>query len=97
MIANMDFEFELEELVAVEEDVDTEGLKTLVVYNDDYNTFEHVINTLIKVCKHDVLQAEQCTHIIHFKGKCSVKNGTYPELKPMRESISEAGIKATIE
>lgn len=92
-----DFETELEELVEVEDEVDTGKVNDLVVYNDDFNTFEHVINTLIKVCKHDVTQAEQCTYIIHFKGKCAVKKGTYKELKPMREGICEAGIKATIE
>jgi len=80
------------ELVAVV----TEDLKDLVVYNDDFNTFEHVINTLIKVCKHSTEQAEQCTWIIHYKGKCAVKNGTFEELRPMKDSICEAGIDAKI-
>ena len=75
----------------------TEDQKDLVVYNDDFNTFDHVINTLIKVCKHTSAQAEQCTWIIHYKGKCSVKNGTFDELKPMRASICEAGIDAKIQ
>jgi len=74
-----------------------EDIKDLVVYNDDFNTFEHVINILIKVCKHTVEQAEQCTLIIHNTGKCAVKNGTYDELRPMRESICEAGIDAKIQ
>ena len=89
---------EIEELaevdVAYETDLDKE--RDLIVYNDDFNTFDHVINTLIKVCKHDVHQAEQCTYLIHYKGKCSVKKGLYEELKPMREGISSAGIKAAI-
>ena len=93
----MRFDAELEELVEVAEEVDTGKLNDLVVYNDDYNTFDHVINTLIKVCKHDMTQAEQCTYIIHYKGKCVVKKGTYKELNPMRQGICEAGIKATIE
>tara|TARA_B100001989_G_C24344737_1_gene366724 strand:+ start:61 stop:342 length:282 start_codon:yes stop_codon:yes gene_type:complete len=93
----MGFDNEFEELVEVAEEVDTGKINDLVVYNDEYNTFDHVINTLIKVCKHDVTQAEQCTYIIHYKGKCAVKKGTYKELKPMREGICEAGIKATIE
>lgn len=97
MELRMDFDYEVEELVEVAEDQDTEDLKALVVYNDDVNTFEHVTNILIKICKHDIMQAEQCTYIIHYKGKCSVKNGTYLDLKPMREGITEAGIKATIE
>ncbi len=94
---DVEFETELEELVEVADDADTGKINDLVVYNDDFNTFDHVINTLIKVCKHNATQAEQCTYIIHFKGKCAVKKGTFKELKPMREGICEAGIKATIE
>ncbi len=94
---DLDFETELEELVEVADEVDEGKVNDLVVHNDDFNTFDHVINTLIKVCKHDATQAEQCTYIIHFKGKCAVKKGTFKELKPMREGICEAGIKATIE
>ena len=67
-----------------------------MVYNDDFNTFDHVISTLIEVCKHNVHQAEQCTWLIHYKGKCSVKKGMYEDLSPMRRGISEAGIKAAI-
>lgn len=93
----MEFATELEELVAVEADLESGDAKDLIVHNDDFNTFEHVTNTLIKVCDHDVHQAEQCTFIIHFKGKCSVKKGTFKELKPMKEAINEAGISATIE
>ncbi|MEM9327181.1 MAG: ATP-dependent Clp protease adaptor ClpS [Bacteroidota bacterium] len=92
----MRFEFQIEEEIAVEEVVDDEDLRDLVVYNDDINTFEHVTATLIKICKHDPEQAEQCTYIIHFKGKCAVKKGTYKELKPMREGVCDAGIKAAI-
>jgi len=92
----MRFEFQIEEEIAVEEIVDDEDLRDLIVYNDDYNTFEHVTATLIKICKHDPQQAEQCTYLIHFKGKCAVKKGTYKELKPMREGVCDAGIKAAI-
>ncbi len=77
----------------LEEDID---VKDLVVFNDDVNTFEHVIQTLIKVCKHSPEQAEQCTLLIHFKGKCAVKSGLFEELKPMKDSICEAGIDAKI-
>jgi ATP-dependent Clp protease adaptor protein ClpS len=72
-------------------------IKNLVVHNDDFNTFDHVILTLIEVCKHDKEQAEQCTIIIHFKGKCAVKSGDYQKLKPMCEEILRRGITATIE
>ena len=70
--------------------------RNLVVYDDDYNTFEHVIHTLIRVCKHDHVQAEQCTYIIHFTGKCSVKKGGYGLLKLMQEGITQAGISAEV-
>ena len=93
---SMSIGVDIQEEVSVLEDIGEESLKNLMVYNDEFNTFEHVINTLIKVCKHDVHQAEQCTYLIHYKGKCSVKKGDYEELKPMREGISSAGIKAAI-
>jgi ATP-dependent Clp protease adaptor protein ClpS len=83
----------LEDVIEKEEIVEN---KDLIVLNDDYNTFEHVINTLIKVCKHTPEQAEQCTLIIHYKGKCSVKKGSYEELKPKRDAICDAGIGAVI-
>lgn len=87
---------DLDEEVSIEEIIDLVDQQNLIVYNDDYNTFDHVIDTLIKVCKHEVHQAEQCTHLIHFKGKCAVKKGTFDELKPMRTGITDAGIKASI-
>lgn len=77
----------------LEEDVD---LRELVVFNDDINTFDHVIQTLIRVCRHSTEQAEQCTWLIHFKGKCTVKSGTFEELKPQRDAICEVGIDAKI-
>lgn len=81
---------------AVEVLEDEDHLKCLMVFNDDFNTFDHVIETLIRVCKHTPEQAEQCTLLIHFKGKCAVKNGDFDELKPMKEAICEAGIDARI-
>ncbi len=84
-----------EEEVLVEELTDLDAYD-LVVYNDDVNTFQHVINILIKVCEHSVEQAEQCTIIIHYKGKCAVKKGGYEELKPLCEAILDAGIQAAI-
>ena len=92
----MDFSYQEKQDLAVLEEVVVEDQKDLVVYNDDFNTFEHVINTLVKVCKHTIEQAEQCTWLIHFKGKCSVKKGTYEELHPMKDSICDAGIDAKI-
>ncbi len=92
----MNTEYQEEELVDVLEAVETTDLMDLVVFNDDVNTFEHVTRTLIKVCQHTPEQAEQCTLIIHYKGKCQVKNGTFDFLRPMREAICEAGIDARI-
>ncbi len=81
--------------ILLEDLVDTEE-HDLVVFNDDINTFEHVTKVLIKVCKHSQEQAEQCTMIIHYKGKCAVKKGSMKQLKPMCESILDAGIQAAI-
>ena len=89
-------EFQEEESVEVLDAVETTDLMDLVVFNDDVNTFEHVTRTLIKVCQHTPEQAEQCTLIIHYKGKCQVKNGTFDFLRPLREAICEAGIDARI-
>lgn len=69
----------------------------LIVWNDEVNTFDWVIETLIEVCNHTPEQAEQCAMLIHFKGKYAVKNGDYDTLKPMCNSITERGINATIE
>jgi len=88
--------YQEEVLTDVLEVVETTDLMDLVVFNDDVNTFDHVINTLIKVCSHTPEQAEQCTLLIHFKGKCAVKSGTFEFLRPMREAICEAGIDARI-
>ena len=92
----MSVQFQEEELIEVLDDQGTEDGKVLIVYNDDFNTFDHVINTLIKVCKHDQTQAEQCTWLIHYKGKCKVKEGTFDFLKPLRTGITDAGINAAI-
>lgn len=85
-----------EVLVDVMEAVETTDLMDLVVFNDDVNTFDHVIATLIRVCRHTPEQAEQCTYLIHYKGKCAVKSGSFGFLKPFREGICEAGIDARI-
>ena len=69
----------------------------LIIWNDDVNTFEWVIQALIEVCGHSPEQAEQCAIIIDSKGKYAVKEGTYDKLKPMCDAITERGINATIE
>ncbi|TAL40406.1 MAG: ATP-dependent Clp protease adaptor ClpS [Chitinophagaceae bacterium] len=69
----------------------------LIVWNDEVNTFEWVIETLVEVCGHSYEQAEQCSYIIHYQGKYAVKQGSYEELKPQCDAITERGINATIE
>jgi len=69
----------------------------LVLYNDDVNTFDHVINCLIKYCQHDVYQAEQCAWIVHTKGKCVIKSGEYSLLEPICTALSDQGLSAQIE
>jgi ATP-dependent Clp protease adaptor protein ClpS len=88
--------YQEEVLVDVLEATETVDVMDLVVFNDDVNTFDHVIDTLIRVCNHSAEQAEQCTLLIHFKGKCTVRTGTFDFLKPLREAICEAGIDARI-
>jgi ATP-dependent Clp protease adaptor protein ClpS len=98
-IFDFDKEHELDtdlEVLLAPEEVIIEG-KQLIVYNDDVNTFDHVIESLIKVCKHDPIQAEQCTFLVHYKGKCSVKKGAYEFLEPMCTALLERGITAEIE
>jgi len=85
-----DFETELE-LATVEV-----SLYKLVVFNDDVNTFDHVIATLCEVCGHAPEQAEQCAHIIHFKGKCTVKSGEWEKMAIMRNQLCDEGLSAEI-
>ena len=84
----------ISEQVLVEEAISFDN--EIVMYNDDYNTFDHVIDTLIKVCKHTSEQAEQCSLIVHYKGKCTVKTGSIDELTPQCSQLLEAGLSAEI-
>ena len=91
---NNSTDFDLEEEIL--EDEKEARLREIVLFNDDVNTFEHVIESLIDVCEHDLIQAEQCTYIVHYNGKCSVKSGSYLRLKPMREGLLDRGLSAVI-
>jgi ATP-dependent Clp protease adaptor protein ClpS len=71
--------------------------KQIILYNDDFNTFDFVIETLVKICKHDTIQAEQCAFLVHYKGKCSIKKGSYEQLEPMCTALLERGLTAEIE
>ena len=68
----------------------------IVLYNDEVNTFDHVIETLIRVCQHSSEQAEQCAILVHYKGKCIVKTGSFDQLKPQCTQLLEAGLSAEI-
>jgi len=78
--------------------LDEETLKQneIVLFNDEVNTFEHVIHTLINVCEHTAEQAEQCSLIVHYNGKCTVKTGEYKELEPRCSKLLQAGLSAEI-
>jgi ATP-dependent Clp protease adaptor protein ClpS len=68
----------------------------IILYNDDVNTFDHVIETLMRVCEHTPEQAEQCSLIVHYNGKCTVKTGSMDKLKPQCTQLLEAGLSAEI-
>ena len=86
----------VEEDVLVEKQVVETELYDLVVFNDDVNSFEHVIRTLIEICHHEPQQAEQCTWLIHYKGKCTVKHGSFNEMADMRNAICDRGLSAEV-
>lgn len=84
-----------EEEIALEELIGNES--KIVVYNDDYNTFDWVIQSFIEICRHNAAQAEQLSYIIHFKGKATVKTGSKKELKPIKDALIDRGLSAVIE
>lgn len=85
------------------EDVATEDVATptekaqLIVYNDDFNTFDWVIQCFMEVCHHTQEQSEQLSLLVHFKGKAVVKTGTYDKVKPMKDALVDRGLSAVIE
>lgn len=84
----------------VQEDVDVLEMLTpkheIILHNDDVNTFDFVIESLVSVCEHTLEQAEQCTVLVHYKGKCAVKTGEYDELKPKCSKLQELGLSAEL-
>jgi len=75
----------------------TKNQNKIVIFNDDVNTFEHVIDCLVIYCDHEPIQAEQCALIIHNNGRCEVKSGDYEDLKPICSFLLEEGLSAQIE
>jgi ATP-dependent Clp protease adaptor protein ClpS len=88
-------ETETDVLVEVEEAVDK--TQSIILFNDDVNTFDFVIDSLIEVCGHNPIQAEQCTYLVHYKGKCSVKSGSFEKLRPICSALLDRGLTAEIE
>ncbi len=85
-----------EELLELDLITQEKELNNLILFNDDVNTFEWVIECLMKYCDHDVLQAEQCATLVHYTGKCAVKQGELNKLKPICEALLEKGLSAEI-
>ena len=79
-----------------ETDVLTSKEHQIILHNDDVNTFDHVINCLIRYCDHTLEQAEQCAYIVHYKGKCIVKTGSFDDLEPRCTSLLKAGLSAEL-
>ena len=71
--------------------------KYLILHNDDIHTFDYVIDSLIEICEMEEVQAEQCTYLVHYKGKCDVKKGVLSYLKPFRQGLIDRGLNATID
>lgn len=84
----------ISEELLLEEAVSTQN--EIVLFNDDVNTFDHVIETLVQVCDHTAEQAEQCAILVHYKGKCTVKTGMLKDLKPRCSMLLEAGLSAEL-
>jgi ATP-dependent Clp protease adaptor protein ClpS len=84
---------EFEDLLEVESGEN----RFLILHNDEVHSFDFVIETLIKVCEMDTIQAEQCTYLVHYKGKCDIKKGTFDFLKPYKQALIDKGLEATID
>ena len=70
---------------------------SIILYNDDENTFDHVINCLMRICRHEFIQAEQCAWLVHQRGRCKVKSGSMRDLRQMCEALLQKGLTAQIE
>ena len=95
----MNYNASLDEMVdvAMDEDVSMGELSRLIVYDDDYNTFDWVIKCFMEVCNHTVEQSEQLSLIIHFKGKATIKTAPFNVLRPMKDALLDRGLNAVIE
>ncbi len=89
----------MKEKILHKDDKQRSGSETgsLILYNDDINTFEHVIKSLVEVCGHDSVQAEQCAMIVHFNGSCEVRIGVVEVLNAMSRSLNAKGLNSKVE
>ena len=94
---NTNIKFDELEDVLVEEEISTGQVSQLIVHNDDFNTFDWVIQCFMEVCEHTQEQSEQLSILVHFKGKATVKTGSMSILKPMKDALIERGLSAVIE
>jgi ATP-dependent Clp protease adaptor protein ClpS len=92
MIYNNDTSLETKEEISTGSKVN----KDLVLFNDDYHTFDFVIDALINVCDHSAEQAEQSAYIVHFNGKCTVKNGSEKKLRPLKDALIDRDLRAKL-
>ncbi|NQY68587.1 MAG: ATP-dependent Clp protease adaptor ClpS [Flavobacteriales bacterium] len=92
---NASFDEEIKELLSTEETLVDE--RQIILHNDNVNTFDFVIESLMEVCGHDMIQAEQCTTLVHYKGRCSVKVGVFKVLEPMCTALLDRGLSAEID
>jgi len=79
------------------ENTDKQSQARLVLHNDEVNTFDYVMETLVEVCDHSLTQAEQCATITHYKGKCEVRSGSLSEMKELRYKLISRGLKASVD
>ena len=94
---NSGVKYDEQEDILIDEDVTNGERSILVVYNDDFNTFDWVIQCFMEVCNHTQEQSEQLSLLVHFKGKATVKTGPFPVLKPMKDALVDRGLSAVIE
>ena len=84
---------DFDDVLCIEED----EVRHLILHNDDVHTFDYVIESLVDICQHDVHQAEQCAYIVHYKGRCDIKNGSFDVLHPMKDKLTSKGLSVTID
>tara|TARA_B110000046_G_scaffold35238_2_gene38445 strand:+ start:681 stop:974 length:294 start_codon:yes stop_codon:yes gene_type:complete len=94
-LVDIQHEYDTDEEVLLE--VENDESFVLMLYNDDVNTFDHVIDSLVAICDHEMNQAEQCAFIVHTKGKCDIRRGNFKNLEKMCTKLLNRQLSATIE